>query len=102
MMKPKILIADEPTTALDATLEVEIIALLRELQKEIGCAMIFVTHHLGVVTSLCDDVVVLHNGIVQEAGEVREIFVTLKAITLRTFYFAIQPTLRRSADASQQ
>ncbi|MGB1843690.1 MAG: dipeptide ABC transporter ATP-binding protein [Thalassobaculaceae bacterium] len=74
MMKPKILIADEPTTALDATLEVEIIALLRELQKEIGCAMIFVTHHLGVVTSLCDDVVVLHNGIVQEAGEVREIF----------------------------
>tara|TARA_B100001057_G_scaffold60893_1_gene54147 strand:+ start:1718 stop:3400 length:1683 start_codon:yes stop_codon:yes gene_type:complete len=74
MMKPKILIADEPTTALDATLEVEIIALLRELQREIGCAMIFVTHHLGVVTSLCDDVVVLHNGIVQEAGEVREIF----------------------------
>ena len=74
MMRPKILIADEPTTALDATLEVEIIALLRELQKEIGCAMIFVTHHLGVVTSLCDDVVVLHDGIVQEAGKVREIF----------------------------
>ena len=74
MTRPRILIADEPTTALDATLEVEIIALLRELQKEIGCAMIFVTHHLGVVTSLCDDVVVLHDGLVQEAGKVTEIF----------------------------
>lgn len=75
MMQPKILIADEPTTALDATLEVEIISLLKELQKKIGCAMIFVTHHLGVVTSLCDDVVVLHNGVVQEAGIVREVFI---------------------------
>lgn len=75
MMQPKILIADEPTTALDATLEVEIISLLKELQKKIGCAMIFVTHHLGVVTSLCDDVVVLHNGVVQEAGVVREVFI---------------------------
>jgi ABC-type glutathione transport system ATPase component len=75
MMRPKILIADEPTTALDATLEVEIISLLKELQEKIDCAMIFVTHHLGVVTSLCDDVVVLHNGVVQEAGVVREVFV---------------------------
>lgn len=78
MMHPKILIADEPTTALDATLEVEIISLLKELQKKIGCAMIFVTHHLGVVSSLCDDVVVLHNGVVQEAGVVREVFINPK------------------------
>ncbi|TDJ35886.1 MAG: ABC transporter ATP-binding protein [Gammaproteobacteria bacterium] len=74
MMKPELLIADEPTTALDATLEVEIIALLKELQENIGCAMIFVTHHLGVVASLCDDVVVMYDGVVQEAGPVRDVF----------------------------
>jgi len=74
MMKPELLIADEPTTALDATLEVEIIALLKELQEDIGCAMIFVTHHLGVVASLCDDVVVMYEGVVEEAGTVRDVF----------------------------
>lgn len=74
MMKPELLIADEPTTALDATLEVEIIALLKELQEDIGCAMIFVTHHLGVVASLCDDVVVMYEGVVEEAGTVQEAF----------------------------
>ena len=78
MVKPKILIADEPTTALDATLEVEIIALLKELQSKIGCAMVFVTHHLGVVASLCDDVVVMHQGSIQEIGKVRDIFLTPK------------------------
>lgn len=74
MMKPELLIADEPTTALDATLEVEIIALLKELQEEIGCAMIFVTHHLGVVAALCDDVIVMYQGVVEEAGTVQEVF----------------------------
>ncbi|MEM7169429.1 MAG: ABC transporter ATP-binding protein [Pseudomonadota bacterium] len=74
MMKPELLIADEPTTALDATLEVEIIALLKELQRDIGCAMIFVTHHLGVVASLCDDVVVMYDGVVEESGTVQEVF----------------------------
>ena len=74
MVRPEILIADEPTTALDATLEVEIIALLKELQSKIGCAMIFVTHHLGVVASLCDDVVVMHEGEIREAGRVVDVF----------------------------
>ncbi len=78
MVKPKILIADEPTTGLDATLEVEIIALLKELQRKIGCAMVFVTHHLGVVASLCDDVVVMHQGSIQEMGDVRDVFLTPK------------------------
>ncbi len=78
MVRPKILIADEPTTALDATLEVEIIALLKELQNKIGCAMVFVTHHLGVVASLCDDVVVMHRGSIQEVGNVRDVFLTPK------------------------
>ena len=78
MVKPKILIADEPTTALDATLEVEIIALLKELQSKIGCAMIFVTHHLGVVASLCDDVVVMYKGEIKEAGRVIDVFTSPK------------------------
>ncbi len=74
MMKPKLLIADEATTALDATLELEIIGLLKELQREIGCSMMFVTHHLGVVASLCDDVMVLRHGRVCEQGTVKEVF----------------------------
>ena len=78
MVRPEILIADEPTTALDATLEVEIIALLKELQSKIGCAMIFVTHHLGVVASLCDDVVVMHQGEIREAGRVFDVFTSPK------------------------
>ena len=78
MVKPEILIADEPTTGLDATLEVEIIALLKKLQRKIGCAMVFVTHHLGVVASLCDDVVVMHQGSIQEMGDVRDVFLTPK------------------------
>ena len=74
LMKPKLLIADEPTTALDATLEAEIIALLKELQSSINCAMVFVTHHLGVVSSLCEDVVVMRHGAVEEAGSVKQVF----------------------------
>lgn len=74
MMKPDLLIADEATTALDATLELEIINLLKELQQEIGCSMLFVTHHLGVVASLCDDVAVMYKGVVCEHGTVPDVF----------------------------
>ena len=74
MMRPDLLIADEATSALDATLEVQIIELLHQLQGEIGCSMIFVSHHLGVVASLCDDIVVMHDGIVREKGTVREVY----------------------------
>src|SRR5690625_1364186 len=62
MAEPDLLIADEPTTALDATLEVQIIGLLRQLQQDFRCSVIFVTHHLGVVAELCDDVVVMYAG----------------------------------------
>jgi oligopeptide/dipeptide ABC transporter ATP-binding protein len=74
MMKPALLIADEPTTALDATLEVAIIELLQQLQQQIGCAVMFVSHHLGVIAELCDDVVVMYAGEVVEHGSVRQIF----------------------------
>ena len=74
MMKPSLLIADEPTTALDATLEVQIIHQLKKLQEDIGCSILFISHHLGVIAELCDRVVVMYAGEVVESGTVREIF----------------------------
>ncbi|MCY4608517.1 MAG: ABC transporter ATP-binding protein [bacterium] len=72
--EPDLLIADEPTTALDATLEVQIIHLLKELQRRIGCSILFISHHLGVVAELCDRVVVMYAGEVVERGSARQIF----------------------------
>jgi oligopeptide/dipeptide ABC transporter ATP-binding protein len=74
MMRPELLIADEPTTALDATLEVQIIHQLKRLQAELGCSILFISHHLGVIAELCDRVVVMYAGEVVESGSVREIF----------------------------
>ena len=74
MMRPALLIADEPTTALDATLEVATIELLQELQQDIGCSVLFISHHLGVVAELCDDVVVMYAGEVVERGTTRQVF----------------------------
>ncbi|CAN5603728.1 ABC transporter ATP-binding protein [soil metagenome] len=74
MAEPDLLITDEPTTALDATLEVQIIGLLERLQADIGCSIVFVTHHLGVVAELCEDVVVMYAGEVAESGTVRGVF----------------------------
>ncbi len=74
MSEPDLLIADEPTTALDATLEVQIIGQLKELQREMNCAILFISHHLGVIAELCDRVVVMYAGAVVESGDVREIF----------------------------
>ena len=72
--EPALLIADEPTTALDATLEVQIIHRLKELQHSMGCAILFISHHLGVIAELCDHVVVMYGGEVVERGRVRDIF----------------------------
>jgi len=74
MMEPALLIADEPTTALDATLEVTTIELLKDLQQQIGCSVMFISHHLGVIAELCDDVVVMYAGEVVERGTTRQIF----------------------------
>ena len=70
---PKLLIADEPTTALDVTVQLEILKLLRKLQTETGMGMIFITHDLGVVAEIADDVAVIHNGEILERGSVKEI-----------------------------
>jgi peptide/nickel transport system ATP-binding protein len=72
--KPELLIADEPTTALDVTLEAQIIQLLRELRGELNTSILFISHNLGVVAELCDFIVVLYAGEVVERGPVRAIF----------------------------
>jgi oligopeptide/dipeptide ABC transporter ATP-binding protein len=74
MTKPSLLIADEPTTALDATLELQIIHRLQQLQQDFGCAILFISHHLGVIAELCDDVVVMYAGEVVESGPMRDVF----------------------------
>jgi len=74
MTEPSLLIADEPTTALDATLEVQIIHRLQELQRDFGCSILFVSHHLGVIAELCDEVIVMYAGEVCESGPTAEAF----------------------------
>lgn len=72
--KPEILIADEPTTALDVTIQAQILDLMKGLQKELGMAIVFITHDLGVIAELCDRVIVMYAGKVVEEGSVRDIF----------------------------
>jgi peptide/nickel transport system ATP-binding protein len=74
--KPEVLIADEPTTALDVTVQAQILDLLRTLQREHGMAMLFITHDLGVVAELCDDVLVMYAGRVAEQAPVAALFST--------------------------
>ncbi len=74
MMEPGLLIADEPTTALDATLEVQIIHRLQQLQQDFDCAILFISHHLGVIAELCDEVIVMYAGEVVESGTTRDVF----------------------------
>ena len=72
--RPELLIADEPTTALDVTIQDQILKQLRELKKEYGTSIIFITHDLGVVAELCDRVVVLYGGLVMEEASIFDIF----------------------------
>ena len=72
--KPDILIADEPTTALDVTVQAQILALIKKLQREFGMAVIFVTHDLGVVSGLCDRVQVMYAGRIMETAATRTLF----------------------------
>ena len=72
--EPDILIADEPTTALDVTIQAQILELMKSLQKELGMAIIMITHDLGVVAQLCDEVIVMYAGSICEQGTADEIF----------------------------
>ena len=72
--EPDILIADEPTTALDVTIQAQILELMSSLQKELGMAIIMITHDLGVVAQMCDEVIVMYAGSICEKGTADEIF----------------------------
>ena len=72
--KPEILIADEPTTALDVTIQAQILTLMEQLKKETGTSILFITHDFGVVAEVCDDVVVMYCGRIVEKGNVYDIF----------------------------
>lgn len=72
--EPDILIADEPTTALDVTIQAQILELMQKLQKELGMAIIMITHDLGVVAQMCDEVIVMYAGSICEQGTADEIF----------------------------
>lgn len=74
LCKPDLLIADEPTTALDVTVQAQIVALLRDLKKDLGTAIIIITHDLGVVAGICDNVLVMYAGRTMEQGSVEHIF----------------------------
>ncbi|MBN9515145.1 MAG: ABC transporter ATP-binding protein [Alphaproteobacteria bacterium] len=72
--RPALLIADEPTTALDVTIQAQILQLIKDLQKELGMALLMITHDLGVVANVADDVVVMYRGKVVESGNLHDIF----------------------------
>ena len=72
--RPALLIADEPTTALDVTIQAQVLNLMRELQQELGMAILMITHDLGVVANMADEVVVVYHGEITEAGTASDIF----------------------------
>jgi oligopeptide transport system ATP-binding protein len=76
LCEPEVLIADEPTTALDVTVQAQMLLLLRDLQQDFGTAIVLITHDLGVVAGLCDQVVVMYGGRVMEQGEAQQLFKT--------------------------
>ncbi|MET3648426.1 glutathione transport system ATP-binding protein [Phyllobacterium ifriqiyense] len=87
--RPKLLIADEPTTALDVTIQAQILTIIRELQSELGMAVIFITHDMGVVAEMADDVVVMWKGNKVEEGPVAQIFSSPKHPYTQTLLAAV-------------
>lgn len=75
LCRPKLLIADEPTTALDVTVQAQIMTLLNELKSEFNTAIIMITHDLGVVAGICDKVLVMYAGRTMEYGSARDVFI---------------------------
>ncbi len=98
LCEPEVLIADEPTTALDATVQAQITVLLRELQRDFGTAIVLITHDLGVVAGLCDDVMVMYGGRVMEHASADDIFHRPSHPYTRGLLAAL-PRLDEAADA---
>jgi ABC-type microcin C transport system duplicated ATPase subunit YejF len=83
--EPDLLIADEPTTALDVTIQAQILDLMTKLQKELGMSILFITHDLGLVEKFSDQVCVMKDGKIVEKGNTLEVFKILNTITLKSF-----------------
>ncbi|SDQ89718.1 ABC transporter ATP-binding protein [Pseudovibrio sp. Tun.PSC04-5.I4] len=90
--RPALLIADEPTTALDVTIQAEILKLIKEVQSELNMSLLMITHDFGVVTNMADEVVVVYNGEIMEKGSVEDLFETPKHPYLKALLHAV-PTL---------
>jgi peptide/nickel transport system ATP-binding protein len=94
--RPALLIADEPTTALDVTIQAQILKLIRDLKQKLGMAVLLITHDLGVVANMADEVVVIYHGEVMESGTVKDIFTRpqhtyLKALLAAVPHFDMKP-----------
>ncbi|WP_256840128.1 ATP-binding cassette domain-containing protein [Ornithinimicrobium faecis] len=96
--QPRVLIADEPTTALDVTIQAQILALLRELKDEIGASIIFITHDMGVVAEIADRVLVMRNSLAVETGSVADVFRAPRQPYTRLLLSAV-PRLGSMADS---
>ena len=94
LCRPRLLIADEPTTALDVTVQSQIMRLLAEIRAELDTAIILVTHDVGIVAGSCDDMVVLYGGRIMESGPVDELFATPRHPYTRSLLEAV-PRLDR-------
>ncbi len=87
--RPALLIADEPSTALDVTIQAQILKLIKDLQQELGMAVLMITHDLGVVANMADEVVVIYNGRVMESGSTKDIFASPEHPYLKALLKAI-------------
>jgi len=90
---PSLLIADEPTTALDVTIQAQVLELMRGLRRSLGTSMIMITHDLGVVAQICDTVAVMYAGSIVEYGTVRDIFSDIRHHPYTTGLFGSLPSL---------
>ena len=105
VMEPKLLIADEPTTALDVTIQAQILKLLQKINREQGTAVLFISHDLGVIRHLCSRVIVMNQGKAVEQGDVQEIFRHPSREYTRKLLAAIpnrRTSLRRRTAADQE
>jgi ABC-type dipeptide/oligopeptide/nickel transport system ATPase component len=103
--RPELLIADEPTTALDVTIQAQILGLIKTLQREIGCSVLLITHDFGVVAQMADDVAVMRSGEIVERGSVRDVLKNPRHAYTRALLDAL-PSRRaaaaRGANASDE
>jgi ABC-type dipeptide/oligopeptide/nickel transport system ATPase component len=97
--RPELLIADEPTTALDVTIQAQILGLIKTLQREIGCSVLLITHDFGVVAQMADDVLVMRGGEIVERGPVRAVLKNPAHAYTRTLLEALPS--RRAARAAR-